>query len=36
MQLIPAVADRFNVKNAYNASQNDKGGVKYLRWLLSY
>ena len=28
MQLIPATADRFNVKNAYNASQNIKGGVK--------
>ena len=36
MQLIPATADRFNVKNAYNASQNIKGGVAYLRWLLSY
>ena len=36
MQLIPATAERFNVKNAYNASQNIKGGVKYLRWLLSY
>lgn len=36
MQLIPATADRFNVINAYNASQNIKGGVKYLRWLLSY
>ena len=36
MQLIPATADRFNVKNAYSASQNIKGGVKYLRWLLSY
>ena len=36
MQLIPATADRFNVKNAYDASQNIKGGVKYLRWLLSY
>ena len=36
MQLIPATADRFNVSNAYNASQNIKGGVKYLRWLLSY
>jgi hypothetical protein len=36
MQIIPATADRFNVKNAYNASQNIKGGVKYLRWLLSY
>lgn len=36
MQLIPATAERFNVKNVYNASQNIKGGVKYLRWLLSY
>ncbi len=36
MQLIPATAERFNVKNAYNASQNIKGGVAYLRWLLSY
>jgi hypothetical protein len=36
MQIIPATAQRFNVKNAYNASQNIKGGVAYLRWLLSY
>lgn len=36
MQLIPATAARFNIKNAYNASQNIKGGVAYLRWLLSY
>jgi soluble lytic murein transglycosylase-like protein len=36
MQLIPATAERFNVKNAFNASQNINGGVKYLRWLLSY
>ena len=36
MQLIPATSERFDVKNAYNASQNIKGGVKYLRWLLSY
>ena len=36
MQLIPATAERFNVNNAFNASQNIKGGVAYLRWLLSY
>ncbi len=36
MQLIPATAERFNVENAFNASQNIKGGVAYLRWLLSY
>lgn len=36
MQLIPGTADRFNIKNAFDASQNIKGGVRYLRWLLSY
>jgi len=36
MQLIPSTAVRFNVENIYNASQNIKGGVAYLRWLLSY
>lgn len=36
MQLIPDTAERFNVENTYNASQNIKGGVAYLRWLLSY
>jgi len=36
MQLIPATAERFNVRNAYDATQNIKGGLKYLRWLLSY
>lgn len=36
MQLIPATADRFNVKNAFDATQNIKGGIAYLRWLLSY
>ncbi|KAF0811612.1 Membrane-bound lytic murein transglycosylase D [Andreprevotia sp. IGB-42] len=34
MQLIPATADRFNVRDAYNASQNIRGGLRYLRWLL--
>jgi hypothetical protein len=36
MQLIPMTAERFNVKNAFDASQNIKGGVAYLRWLLAY
>lgn len=36
MQLIPETADRFNVKNAYNAVQNIKGGVRYLSWLLNH
>lgn len=36
MQLIPATAERFNVRNAYDASQNIKGGIAYMRWLLAY
>lgn len=36
MQLIPETAERFNVSNAYNATQNIKGGLAYVRWLLSY
>lgn len=36
MQLIPATAQRFGVKNAFNAVENLKGGLAYLRWLLAY
>lgn len=36
MQLVPDTAERFNIKNAFDASQNIKGGVVYLRWLLAY
>ncbi|MGZ5174521.1 MAG: lytic transglycosylase domain-containing protein, partial [Burkholderiales bacterium] len=36
MQLIPATAARFGVKNAFNALDNLKGGLSYLRWLLAY
>jgi soluble lytic murein transglycosylase-like protein len=36
MQLIPDTAQRFNVGNAYSATQNLRGGMAYLRWLLSY
>lgn len=36
MQLIPDTAERFNVKNAYDATQNIKGGLAYMRWLLAY
>lgn len=36
MQLIPGTAERFNVRNAYNATQNMRGGMAYLRWLLAY
>ncbi len=36
MQLIPDTAERFNVLNAYNATQNIRAGLSYVRWLLSY
>lgn len=36
MQLIPATAERFGVKNAYNPLDNLKGGLAYLRWLMAY
>ena len=36
MQLIPATADRFNVKNPFDAEQNIRGGLSYLRWLQQY
>ncbi|TWI00233.1 transglycosylase-like protein with SLT domain [Luteimonas cucumeris] len=34
MQLMPATARRFGVDNAFDASQNIRGGVQYLAWLL--
>lgn len=34
MQLIPATAERFGVKDATDPVQNIKGGVAYLDWLL--
>ena len=34
MQLIPATAKRFGVKNSYKPKQNIHGGVQYLRFLL--
>jgi soluble lytic murein transglycosylase-like protein len=34
MQLIPATADRFGVADSTNPSQNIKGGVAYLDWLM--
>lgn len=34
MQLMPATARRFGVTNAFDASQNIRGGVQYLAWLL--
>jgi soluble lytic murein transglycosylase-like protein len=36
MQLIPDTAERFSVHNAFDATQNLRGGMRYLRWLLSY
>ena len=34
MQLIPATARRFGVKNVFNPVENIQGGAKYLRYLL--
>ncbi len=34
MQLIPATADRFGVKDAMSPDQNIRGGVAYLDWLM--
>ncbi len=36
MQLIPATAARFNVKDAFDPRENIRGGMAYLRWLLAY
>ncbi|MBK1841573.1 transglycosylase SLT domain-containing protein [Azospirillum sp. YIM B02556] len=36
MQLIPETAERFGVTDPFNAEQNLRGGMKYLRWLLAY
>jgi len=34
MQIIPATAERFHVRNPLDPGQNVDGGVRYLRWLL--
>lgn len=36
MQLIPATAERFGVKDSFNPIQNIKGGTAYLHWLLRH
>ncbi len=36
MQLMPDTATRFGVTDSMNASQNIKGGVAYLKWLLDH
>ncbi|MEM9577118.1 MAG: lytic transglycosylase domain-containing protein [Pseudomonadota bacterium] len=35
MQLMPATAERFGVKDVTSAQENIKGGVKYLDWLMA-
>ena len=34
MQLMPATARRFGVKNIWDAEENIEAGVKYMRWLI--
>ena len=36
MQLIPATAKRFGVKDPFEPTQNLHGGMAYLRWLLDH
>ena len=36
MQLIPETAQRFNVRDPFDALENLRGGMAYLRWLLAY
>lgn len=36
MQLIPATAARFGVRNVFDVRDNIRGGMAYLRWLLTH
>lgn len=36
MQLIPTTSERFRVSNPFDPTQNIRGGLTYLRWLLAY
>ncbi|HTD04490.1 transglycosylase SLT domain-containing protein [Undibacterium sp.] len=36
MQLTPETAQRFRVKDTFDAEDNIKGGIAYLQWLLAY
>ena len=36
MQLIPDTAARFNIRNSFDPTENIRGGLTYLRWLLAY
>lgn len=33
MQLMPATAHSYGIRNLYNPEQNIRGGIKYLKWL---
>ena len=35
MQLIPGTVSRFGVRGPFNPSDNIRGGMAYLRWLLN-
>jgi soluble lytic murein transglycosylase-like protein len=36
MQLLPATAERFAVRDILDPVQNISGGLSYLRWLMEY
>lgn len=36
MQLLPDTQARFHVRDAYDPEQNIKGGLSYLRWLITH
>lgn len=36
MQLMPATARRFGVRNIFDPRENIEGGAKYMRWLLNH
>jgi soluble lytic murein transglycosylase-like protein len=36
MQLIPATAERFGVRDVWDEEENVRGGMAYLRWLMRY
>ena len=36
MQLIPETAERFGVNNVWDPEQNLRGGMAYLKWLMSH
>lgn len=36
MQLIPQTAERFGVKKVFNPTENIRGGLAYLRWLMAF